>query len=247
MNGFLTQCKVRKAELLQCIGFLAAAYLLGLVILCIVMNVAKGEGSATVGTGMAVVFFFFLHLFGIAISFMQEFNVAVSMGATRKSFVASYALFNLLEIAVLELEVILFGWFEKLLIGVFFPHTAMELDITVFFTWKYLLGVMLGFTILELFAGAVILKYGMKVLWVFWALWMAACLLPVRIAHNEKNYGKTYRNWSVFWRKNHTAGNCGSVDCFSHYCCWNHLENSSEPAGDSINSLTKSGELHTLY
>lgn len=105
MNGFLTQCKVRKAELLQCIGFLAAAYLLGLVILCIVMNVAKGEGSATVGTGMAVVFFFFLHLFGIALSFMQEFNVAVSMGATRKSFVASYALFNLLEITVLELEV----------------------------------------------------------------------------------------------------------------------------------------------
>lgn len=190
MNGFLTQCKVRKAELLQCIGFLAAAYLLGLVILGIVMNVAKGEGSATVGTGMAVVFFFFLHLFGIAISFMQEFNVAVSMGATRKSFVASYALFNLLEIAVLELEVILFGWFEKLLIGVFFPHTAMELDITVFFTWKYLLGVMLGFTILELFAGAVILKYGMKVLWLFWALWMAACLLPVRIAHNEKIMGK---------------------------------------------------------
>ena len=158
MNGFLTQCKVRKAELLQCIGFLAAAYLLGLVILGIVMNVAKGEGSATVGTGMAVVFFFFLHLFGIAISFMQEFNVAVSMGATRKSFVASYALFNLLEIAVLELEVILFGWFEKLLIGVFFPHTAMELDITVFFTWKYLLGVMLGFTIQELFAGAVFTK-----------------------------------------------------------------------------------------
>ena len=48
MNGFLTQCKMRKAELLQCIGFLAAAYLLGLVILGIVMNVAKGEGSATV-------------------------------------------------------------------------------------------------------------------------------------------------------------------------------------------------------
>ena len=58
MNGFLTQCKVRKAELLQCIGFLAAAYLLGLVILCIVMNVAKGEGSATVGTGMAGGFLF---------------------------------------------------------------------------------------------------------------------------------------------------------------------------------------------
>lgn len=25
---------------------------------------------------------------------------------------------------------------------------------------------------------------------VFWALWMAACLLPVRIAHNEKIMGK---------------------------------------------------------
>ena len=82
MNSFLIQCKVRKAELLQFLGITAVGYLIGLIVVFIVMNVAKENTCATAGTMLAVIAFAFIHLFG--------------MGATRKSFVSGYVLFNLL-------------------------------------------------------------------------------------------------------------------------------------------------------
>lgn len=190
MNSFLTQCKVRKAELLQFFGIVAGGYLVGLIIVFIVMNATKENSYATVGTMLAVIVFAFMHLFGISFSFMGDFNMAVSMGVTRKSFVAGYALFNLLEIAVLEVEIILFGMFEKFMLKTAFPQASMEIDLTNFFTWNYLSGVLVVFTAVEMFFGAVILRYGMKVLWILWAVWMIICLVPMNIAKNEKLSGE---------------------------------------------------------
>lgn len=47
MNSFLIQCKVRKAELLQFLGITAVGYLIGLIVVFIVMNVAKENTCAT--------------------------------------------------------------------------------------------------------------------------------------------------------------------------------------------------------
>ena len=46
MNSFLIQCKVRKAELLQFLGITAVGYLIGLIVVFIVMNVAKENTCA---------------------------------------------------------------------------------------------------------------------------------------------------------------------------------------------------------
>ena len=166
MNSFLIQCKVRKTELLQFLGITAVGYLIGLIVVFIVMNVAKENTCATAGTMLAFIAFAFMHLFGITFSFMGDFNMAISLGATRKSFVSGYVLFNLLEIAVLELEIVVFGVVEKLLLENAFPQAVMEIDLTNFFTWNYLSGVLVVFTAVEMFFGAVILRYGMKVLWI---------------------------------------------------------------------------------
>ena len=190
MNSFLTQCKVRKAELLQLLGSVAGGYLVGLIIVFIVMNATKENSYAMVGTRLAVTVFALMHLFGISFSFMGDFNMAVSMGVTRKSFVAGYALFNLLEIAVLEVEIILFGMFEKFMLKTAFPQASMENDLTALFTWKYLLGAMVVFTVLEMLLGAVILRYGVKAFWVLWAIWMIVCLVPMNIEKNEKLSGE---------------------------------------------------------
>ena len=115
--------------------------------------------------------------------------MAISLGATRKSFVAGYALFNLLEIAVLELEIVVFGVVEKLFLENAFPQAVMEIDLTNFFTWNYLSGVLVVFTAVEMFFGAVILKYGMKAFGVLWALWMLITLVPMNIEKNEKLSG----------------------------------------------------------
>lgn len=190
MNSFLIQCKVRKAELLQFLGITAVGYLIGLIVVFIVMNVAKENTCATAGTMLAFIAFAFMHLFGISFSFMGDFNMAISLGATRKSFVAGYVLFNLLEIAVLEVEIILFGMFEKFMLKTAFPQASMEIDLTTFFTWKYLLGAMVVFTVLEMLLGAVILRYGVKAFWVLWAIWMIVCLAPMNIEKNEKLSGE---------------------------------------------------------
>ena len=183
MNSFLIQCKVRKTELLQFLGITAVGYLIGLIVVFIVMNVAKENTCATAGTMLAFIAFAFMHLFGITFSFMGDFNMAISLGATRKSFVSGYVLFNLLEIAVLELEIVVFGVVEKFLLENAFPQAVMEIDLTNFFTWNYLSGVLVVFT-------AVILRYGMKVLWILWAVWMIICLVPMNIAKNEKLSGE---------------------------------------------------------
>lgn len=181
---------MRKTELLQFLGITAVGYLIGLIIVFIVMNATKENSYATVGTMLAVIVFAFMNLFGISFSFMGDFNMAVSMGVTRKSFVAGYALFNLLEIAVLEVEIILFGMFEKFMLKTAFPQASMEIDLTTFFTWKYLLGAMVVFTVLEMLLGAVILRYGVKAFWVLWAIWMIVCLAPMNIEKNEKLSGE---------------------------------------------------------
>lgn len=190
MNSFLIQCKVRKTELLQFLGITAVGYVIGLIVVFAVMNVAKESTCATAGTMLAVIAFAFMHLFGITFSFMGDFNMAISLGATRKSFVAGYALFNLLEIAVLELEIVVFGVAEKLLLENAFPQAVMEIDLTNFFTWNYLSGVLVVFTAVEMFFGAVILKYGMKAFGVLWALWMLITLVPMNIEKNEKLSGE---------------------------------------------------------
>ena len=82
MNSFLIQCKVRKAELLQFLGITAMGYLIGLIVVFIVMNVAKENTCATAGTMLAFIAFAFMHLFGITFSFMGDFNMAISLGAT---------------------------------------------------------------------------------------------------------------------------------------------------------------------
>ncbi len=78
MNSFLIQCKVRKAELLQFLGITAVGYLIGLIVVFIVMNVAKENTCATAGTMLAVIAFAFIHLFGITLSFMGDFTMAIS-------------------------------------------------------------------------------------------------------------------------------------------------------------------------
>lgn len=56
MNSFLIQCKVRKAELLQFLGITAVGYLIGLIVVFIVMNVAKENTCATKALSQAMYF-----------------------------------------------------------------------------------------------------------------------------------------------------------------------------------------------
>ncbi len=99
----MIQCKTRKMEVLQ---FLCSC----IWQLCIWNhcyddhpgNTMEENECVTLGMLIAMAALVFVHFFGIIFSFVGEFNMAISMGATRRAYVGSYALFNMAELAGLE-------------------------------------------------------------------------------------------------------------------------------------------------
>ena len=181
---------------MEVLQFLVAAfggYVFGIIVMMIIRaNIVEKE-CVTLGMLIGMIILVFMHFFGITFSFVGEFNMALSMGATRKSFVGSYALFNMVELAGLELLLFVLGKIELSLISVIYPQCEIILDVTQYFQWKYLLAVIVGMTVVELFLGAVILRFGMKAFWVVWAIWMFLTLVPVKLSENEVMAAKMHQ------------------------------------------------------
>ena len=189
IDNFLIQCKTRRAEVMEFLAVALGGYVLGIIVMMVIRaNTMEENECVTLGVLIAAIMLGFVHLFGIG-----EFNMALSMGATRKAYVGSYALFNMAELAGLELLLFVFGKIEFAIMGVIYPQCDVILDLTQYFQWKYLLAVIIGMTIVELFAGAVILRFGMKALWGIWAVWMFIMLVPVKLSENEMIAAKMHQ------------------------------------------------------
>ncbi len=194
IKNFLIQCKTRKMEVLQFLAVAFGSYVFGIIVMMIIRaNTMEENECVTLGMLIAMIVLVFIHFFGITFSFVGEFNMALSMGATRKSFVGSYVLFNMVELAGLELLLFVLGKIELALISVIYPQCEIILDVTQYFQWKYLLAVIVGMTVVELFLGAVILRFGMKAFWVVWAIWMFLTLVPAKLSENEVMEAKMHQ------------------------------------------------------
>lgn len=193
IENFLIQCKTRKMEVLQFLVAAFGGYVFGIIVMMIIRANTVEKECVTLGMLIGMIILVFMHFFGITFSFVGEFNMALSMGATRKSFVGSYALFNMVELAGLELLLFALGKIELALISVIYPQCEIILDVTQYFQWKYLLAVIVGMTVVELFLGAVILRFGMKAFWVVWAIWMFLTLVPVKLSENEVMAAKMHQ------------------------------------------------------
>ena len=181
---------------MEVLQFLVAAfggYVFGIIVMMIIRANTVEKECVTLGMLIGMIILVFMHFFGITFSFVGEFNMALSMGATRKSFVGSYALFNMVELAGLELLLFVLGKIELALISVIYPQCEIILDVTQYFQWKYLLAVIVGMTVVELFLGAVILRFGMKAFWVVWAIWMFLTLVSVKLSENEVMAAKMHQ------------------------------------------------------
>ena len=193
IENFLIQCKTRKMEVLQFLVAAFGGYVFGIIVMMIIRANTVEKECVTLGMLIGMIILVFMHFFGITFSFVGEFNMALSMGATRKSFVGSYGLFNMVELAGLELLLFVLGKIELALISVIYPQCEIILDVTQYFQWKYLLAVIVGMTVVELFLGAVILRFGMKAFWVVWAIWMFLTLVPVKLSENEVMAAKMHQ------------------------------------------------------
>ena len=196
------QFQTRKAELVQLFLLAAGCYALGMLIMTGVNLWGNAEENVPIGTLIAMVAMAFTHFFCVSFSFIGEFNMAISMGATRKAFVGSYTVFTVAEIALFEFILFVFGCFEQFLLGKAFPQNRLILDVTAFFTWKNCLSVLIAFTVMELFVAAVILRFGMKAFWTLWIVYMLIAFLPAKLSENEALVAKFHQFSSEYLIRN---------------------------------------------
>ena len=128
------------------------------------------------------------YVFGIIVMMIirantMEENECVTLGM----------LIAMAELAGLELLLFVLGKIESALMRVIYPQCEVILDLTQYFQWKYLLAVIVGMTIVELFLGAVTLRFGMKAFWAIWAIWMFVTLVPAKLIENEALAAKMHQ------------------------------------------------------
>lgn len=166
----------RKAVYLLFFG-MAAVFLLGAGVFSAVRAVNPQAQPFPMGTLLALIFLAAVHLFVCSFSIMQEFNLAVSMGVTRKSFVPGYMAFSLLELACAGLFLLLLFLVERRTVGLAAPGAFMTELFHVIARSPYILLAAFGLLAAEMLSGALTLRFGFKIYWGFWLLGMLPLFL----------------------------------------------------------------------
>lgn len=174
---------------MKIIGKIAKIERINILTIAIVMSVAYvigvGIGFARmkmeheipyyipIGVGITMIMIMILQVIITVFTFAKSFNLAVSMGITRREFLVGYQLFNLAELVVVTLCFWVLSRVEEIFAGIFFPKEPMIENMNFLFQIKFIVPFLLVLCCLEFFVEAVTMRFGAKAWWTLWALWMA--------------------------------------------------------------------------
>lgn len=153
------------------------AGIVGIIIVMIVMAViGTGEDYVTGGAILAIVIGNLLIVFGGVFSLQPDYNLAISLGKTRKYYVP--AKYFLLVVQSLLCAVIaqIIGYIEDMIYPILYPNVGCEFSVSALFkSPAAIAGFVLLIPMVVMLFGALYMKFGMKFFWVFWTLWMFFC------------------------------------------------------------------------
>ena len=156
------------------------SFLFGSVIVLVMLRFGNVKAYFCVGTMICIFFAGFYTLLVGFLSYASEFQVCLSMGGTRRSFLAYYAVRQLLLLAVDYVFVRLAYLTECAVYARLAPGLPNE-QVFTFLESLWCLPVLAGWGLLSLFLGAVRAKFGNKGMWVFWVLWIFTCTFLPRM------------------------------------------------------------------
>ena len=170
------------------IGFLImmGIYLLAIgIVLVVKVHLGSISEGFVAGTLSAAVIAACLWVFADSFYFCREFNIAVSMGQTRKQFVWCYELVSFLEI--LGMVVLVRGLWavEEGIYHWLVPEAKIVFGAEEIFwrkgIWIWVLGVIAGQMLLQ----ALLLRYGLKIYWVIGFGGILLAGIPRMISENS--------------------------------------------------------------
>lgn len=167
---FVFQWEGQGKELSLILITMAVAFLLGNTVMRLLMHFDSDVTfSVPMGSGLALVFGLLVQMFIRIFEMMNQFNLAVSMGVTRKRLIPAMLVFSVAEmILVILLSAILCG-LECVVMGISVAELWSGLAMNgVRIGWWIL--ALVGIPVLEFWGGAMCLRFGMKFFWVIWGL-----------------------------------------------------------------------------
>ena len=118
----------------------------------------------------------------------QEFMLALSMGQTRKAFMITYALRQILWTIAAYAVILLLYRLEGLYYQVMFPDKAQAFALGVLTDWRFVVPFVLGLALLPMFLGAMYGRFGNRFLVIVYFIWMGSCILIPRLINHGDEY-----------------------------------------------------------
>lgn len=156
----------RKEEMLGCFAVLAVGYIIGNLLSGTLEQGAEAFPMGILlgsifGYGMAI----FTHIIYVVFMMPGEFNLAVSLGGTRKQFLQGYLLFGLVELVGVQIAIGILQRLERAAYGALYDGSTMTGSLLAGESIAgYLLLLELGILALETLVGALVLRFGQRVL-----------------------------------------------------------------------------------
>lgn len=182
--------RIYKQDILSYILFPAVGAIIGIVIVYVIMAAdGSGEDYGKLGTMFALLLGAIIIFFGEIFYFQQEFNMAISMGKTRKDFIPAKYILSFIKCALCLAVILFINRLEDFIYTAVYPNAVCELGFDMFLGnvgLCILFIVVLPVIILVL--GGLYMKFANKVFWILYGIWMLACLFLPRM-HDaiEKN------------------------------------------------------------
>lgn len=185
MKKAVNMWKLYLPELYQMLVIMSVCEVVGIVLVRIIMSVDPTvEGYAMLGTFLAMLLGMFVTVISCIFSYGTKFNLAVSMGCTRKEFFFAHWIGTILIVLIEIAALLIFGLLEtglgKIMYNTFLSE---ELNLLPYLmNDKVIIALLLFVPEIGIFVGSLVMKYQMKAFWVLWAIWMIFFLGCVKIS-----------------------------------------------------------------
>jgi len=160
--------------------------IIGIAMVLFIMAVdGTGEDYGELGSLFSLLIGAIALVFGGIYGTQTDFNMAISMGKTRKHFVPAKYITLVMETVMLIVIAALVGWVEGILYNAIYPAAINELHVSAWLDYPLVLvGVALGVPAITMLFGTLLMIFGQKFFWVIWFLWMFGCIGIPRIVHS---------------------------------------------------------------
>lgn len=178
MKSLLNYIQLKKIRFLQMAAIVAGAFLFGMIVHDVILFfvATESEDVFCLGTLMMVMMLVAAACFIDGMRFSTDFNYAIGMGQTRRTFLLMDAVTELCIMLALSVEIQLLYQIEAWKLRTFYAAHAVERMVEPLMVHGHLTIFTIAVTAFGMFIGALVQRIGKAAFWIVWVLWMAACI-----------------------------------------------------------------------